>query len=143
MKSLVIAVLCILLIPLAVQAECKDIDGLVLWGTVYALEYDVDPYIVAHIWWHESEGDTEAIGLHNEMGAWQFKWNSYCHIAQEMGREPSMLDFLDTRTMTETAVYGIANGYAQWWSTYSDQSDIPDWLRLVVKDTVSSLERNP
>jgi hypothetical protein len=125
-KKLLIPLL-LFFLPLAVRAECLDIDGLVLWGTVEAVSQGADPYLVAGVWWNESKGDLHAIGQANELGAWQMKWPTYLHLCEEMGREPSMLDFVDTRAQTEVAVYGLSHGYEGWWTTYG--MDIPDWLR--------------
>ena len=124
-------------LPLAVNAECLDIDGLVLHGTIEAIEQGVDPYVVAGIWWNESRGDLHAIGNHNELGAWQMKWPSYLHLCNEMGRKPSILDFLDTKAQTEVAVYGLSK-YGRWWSTYG--MGIPDWLREQVRETIEEIE---
>ena len=133
----VLLALLLFFLPLAVNAERLDIDGLVLWGTIEAIEQGADPYVVAGVWWHESKGDLHAIGSHNELGAWQMKWPTYLHLCEEMGREPSMLDFLDTKAQTEVAVYGLSNGYGKWWSTYG--MGIPDWLREQVRETIEEV----
>lgn len=134
MLSRIMFTLLIFFLPLAVSAECVDIDGLVLHGTIEAIEQGVDPYLVAGIWWNESGGDLYAIGDANELGAWQFRWASYQHICAEMGVEPSVADFLDVEKTTEVAVYGLSHGYGEWWTTYG--MDIPDWLRQRVGETM-------
>lgn len=87
MRTVILSiVLCLL--PLAVRAECLDIDGLVLWGTVEAVSRGADPYLVAGVWWNESKGDLHAIGQANELGAWQMKWPTYLHLCEEVTALP-------------------------------------------------------
>ena len=128
--------LLLFLLPRAVSAECVDVDALVLWGTVEAVSQGVDPYLVAGVWWNESKGDLHAIGSHNELGAWQIKWATYQHLCDDLGREPSIADFLDVRTQTEVAVYGLKE-YGRWWTTYGMKA--PAWVNDKVTTIVKEL----
>jgi len=133
MKHLLAAVLTLSLlgVPLAVRAD--GVDELVEYGTRAAIDNEVDPYLVAHVWWFESSGNLNAIGAHGEIGPYQIKWTTWEHFCADLDMEPERADLNDPAITSEVVAWALSTGYGRWWSTYTDEPQLPNWLESRIR----------
>ena len=67
----------------------------------------------------ESGWDTLAVGALGERGLWQIHPETWAFAREHMGADTDFALAFDAGENTRTAVWLIANGYGEWWSTWS------------------------
>ncbi len=67
----------------------------------------------------ESGWDTWAVGALGERGLWQIHPTTWQFAREKMGADVDFALAFDAGENTRTAVWLIANGYGEWWSTWS------------------------
>lgn len=119
-------------VPPAVQAD--DVDALIMASVLSGREYGVDPLLLTHIWWHESEGNLDAIGFHGEIGAFQIKPPSFRQLCADMGRVERFDDLYEPHRVTELVAWALSTGrYNHWWTTYPVEGiNVPEELQEAV-----------
>jgi hypothetical protein len=99
------------------------IDELLLLTTVECVMQGVDPRMLNQVWWLESKGNIMAEGAHGELGAWQFKPETWMWLASKWEQDQpdgANMPYAphDPYWSTKLAVWAIAHGFEKHWTTY-------------------------
>lgn len=87
--------------------------------TTMATAAGVDPDVATCLACAESGWDTRAVGALGERGWFQLHPQTWAWARAQMGDDADFGLAFDPIQNTRTAVWLIANGYGEWWSTWS------------------------
>ena len=80
-----------------------------------AISQGLDPIVAARIVTLESDWDVQALGVHGEVGLWQFKLETWRWLSIKYGVAGKRINPILTSLV---ACRAIADGYGEHWSAY-------------------------